>query len=118
MATLRTEETQEEYEKYKAAGGLDGSCTLCGAEPVETFQYWKIVNNKFPYDCIAGVHRMAVLKRHATEDEMTSEELKELKELKKRHINDHYEFMFESTPKTMTIPGHYHLQLMVVKENI
>ena len=49
-----------------------------------SFGYWKIVTNAFPYDLIAGRHDMILPLRHVTENELTEEELVELKEIKWR----------------------------------
>lgn len=58
---------------------------------------------------------MILPKRHVKEDDITKEEWKELKELKEGYVNDNYNYIFESTQRTMTVPDHFHLQLMATK---
>ena len=77
--------------------------------------YWKIVTNDFPFDRIAKSHDMLVLLRHA--DAITEAEREELEKLKNGYVNEHYQYIIEITPNTRSIPGHYHLHLVVAKEN-
>lgn len=117
--TLRTEETQKRYEEVKMSRRMQiqhNVCPLCTAESLQEFQYWRIVENEFPYDRIAAKHHIAVLKRHTTESKMTNNEREEFRELKEGYINENYEFVFESVPRVKTIPAHHHLHLIVVKQ--
>ena len=50
---MRTKEAEAVYRKYRAQGGLEGGCRLCEAPATKTFEHWKIINNKFPYDLVA-----------------------------------------------------------------
>lgn len=115
MRSLRTKETQKKYDDYKKSGGISGECNLCKSEPIKSFGRWRIIDNDFPYDRIADTHHMIISNRHITEDDITDEEWEEFKKLKKGYIDDNYNFIFENTIKTKTIPNHLHFQLMVVK---
>jgi len=116
MATLRTPEGEKKYQDYIKAGGLDNGCPLCRDTARKTFTYWKIVSNDFPYDRVAGAHDMVVPLRHITEHELTAEELEELREIKHSYINDTYDYVIEAVYKKKSIPKHFHLHLVTLKE--
>ena len=115
MGTLRTKKTEKKYKEFKKTNSFTEGCVLCRMKPIKSFEYWKIVNNDFPYDKIADPHHMILPKRHTKERGITKEEWREFKELKEGYLNNNYTFIFESTHKTMTVPGHFHLQLIVIK---
>lgn len=118
--TLRTKETERRYVEHKKRNHSSGGCTLCGQKAIKGFKYWKLVENDFPYDLIADPHHMLVIKRHTREEGITQDEWDEYERLKSGsgYINQNYTFIFESTRKTMTLPDHFHLQLIVVKDNL
>jgi hypothetical protein len=113
MRGLRTEERERLYAAYRSRGELARECVLCGKTPLESFRFWKIVENSFPYDQIAETHHMILPFRHIIESELNAEELKELAELKAGSINEKYDFIMEPTQKRKTIPKHFHLHLIV-----
>jgi diadenosine tetraphosphate (Ap4A) HIT family hydrolase len=117
MGSLRSAEQWTRYEKYKADGGLRGECPLC-AEPrsIESFDHWRIIHSEFPYDRIARVHHMVVPKRHVDERGLSTEEKEELGRVKEKYIYDNYEFVIEASLKTKSIPEHFHLHLIIVKD--
>jgi hypothetical protein len=117
MGTLRTQETKQKYQKFIDEGLLADGCNLCKSPAVVEFKYWRIINNEFPYDLISDVHHMIVTKRHITEDKLNTEEKEELQSLKLGYINKEYEFMMEGTNRKKTIPEHFHVHLITVKEN-
>ncbi|MDP3735238.1 MAG: hypothetical protein Q8R39_02300 [bacterium] len=114
MGSLRTPEGKERYEEYLSLADLS-ACPLCGKESIETFQFWKVTENSFPYDLIAKVHHMLVPKRHAVENELTPEELGELAVIKESFVHQHYEWIVEPTHPSKSIPSHFHLHLIVGK---
>jgi hypothetical protein len=116
MATLRTQENEERYKRLIAEGHLEAGCPLCASAPLHAFKHWKIIPNTFPYDKIATTHHMVVPLRHVRESELTPEELQELLAIKHEYINAHYEYILEATHKKKTIPAHFHLHLVVLKE--
>ena len=73
--------------------------------------------NAFPYDRIAQSHHMLVSNRHAKEVELTPEELSEFIELKNAVLNNRYDYFLEATDRTKSVPEHFHLHLLVVKED-
>ena len=55
--------------------------------------------------------------RHVDEEVLTSEEVSELKDLKKTYLtNQDYGFILETTHNTKTIPEHLHLHLITPKD--
>ena len=90
-------------------------CPLCSGEALTTFVHWKIMKNAFPYDGIARVHDMLVPLRHITEAELTKEQHQELFDIKHTYLNEKYEYIMEATNSVKSIPGHFHLHLIVTK---
>lgn len=114
---LRTKETQAEYDEHIKNGLLDKDCVLCDAPSVKEFNYWRIIKNKFPYDRIAQVHDMLLPKRCVREEEFTTEEIQEFKEIKKGYIEEHYGYMIEPTFKNKSVPEHFHIHLILGKKS-
>lgn len=112
---LRKPETQEKYDMHKAVGALERGCVLCNEFALQTFQFWRIVKNDFPYDVIANIHHMLIPIRHVVESELTDEERKEFNEIKNSYLAMHYDGIYENMPKGKTIPTHMHLHLFVFK---
>ena len=116
MATLRTQEGEKKYQDYIARGGLENGCALCPKAPLRMFKFWKIVQNDFPYDRIASIHHMVIPIRHAGEAELSTEERDELANIKDAYMNAHYEYFIEAARKNKSIPGHFHLHLIVMED--
>lgn len=116
MAILRTPEGKRLYDEYQRNPEFTGTCVLCSVPALKNYKHWKIVKNSFPYDRIAKVHDMLLPLRHTNEEELTLEELEELKNIKKEILNSDYEFILEATNKRKSIPAHFHLHLIIVKE--
>lgn len=95
---------------------MERECAICKGVAVESFTYWKIMANDFPYDKIAQRHDMIVPLRHTAT--VTPEEIQELEEIKKSYLDSHYNYIMEATHPTKSIPGHYHLHLVDLKEDI
>jgi len=84
---------------------------------IKEFKYWAILPNEFPYDAIAEVNHLLFTKRKIPLgwDNLTKDELKELDFLKKTYLPKHYDVLYENFPKSQSIPGHFHLQLLKIK---
>lgn len=96
---------------------MDRICDICEKAPlVKEFTYWKIVDNIFPWDYIAKIQHMAVPKRHVVYEELSDEEKKEYDEIKVGYIEREYDIMAEATNKMKTIPSHFHMHLIVMKD--
>jgi hypothetical protein len=105
--------THNRYMENIETGGLDDGCRLCECVAIHTFKHWKIVDNKYPYDRVALVHEMILPLRHTDGLDLTAQEVAELAKLKTTFLNDNYHFMVEALPKAKSIPGHFHLHLIV-----
>ena len=113
---LRTKSGQEEYDAFKKEADFRDGCRLCKADSIEEFEYWRAIKNRFPYDRIAETHNMIIPKRHIDEVGLTDEEKKELVELKRSYIEENYHFILEATTGIKSIPKHFHLHLITVKD--
>ncbi|MDB5189765.1 MAG: hypothetical protein JWN49_91 [Parcubacteria group bacterium] len=113
--TLRTPEAEQIYREYRASLHPDDPCALCNKAPAtKSFTHWKIAENSFPYDRIAQKHDMLMPIRHVTEAGLTDEEVRELSEIKNTSIEE-YNWILEPTHSNKSIPGHFHLHLIVGK---
>lgn len=61
---------------------------------------------------------MLVPLRHVQERELNEEELKELRKIKETYVNIEYDWIMEPVPKGKTIPAHFHLHLILGKEQM
>jgi diadenosine tetraphosphate (Ap4A) HIT family hydrolase len=112
----RTEAMHKKYENERVIVLEDGGCPMCTAPTRTAYIHWRVVENIYPYDAVAEKHDMLVTKRHLSNDtELTSEEQEELSRLKATYLNDSYTFILEALPKSKSIPGHYHLHLIIPK---
>ncbi len=73
------------------------------------------MGNDFPYDLIAQTHHMLVSNRHVTEPELSGEELDEFKKIKESVIHKEYDYLIEATHNKKSIPGHFHIHLIIAK---
>ncbi len=113
MPSLRTPESKEKYREYRKNEESKDVCLLCEKPALEIFKHWKIIENSFPYDLIAKIHHMIVPLRHVMEDDLNKAELDELRVIKESTINKKYDYIIESTTKT--ISDHFHLHLIISK---
>lgn len=114
IKTLRTLEMHKNYEVYQKTPKFP-TCYICTSRPLKTYTNWKLIENEFPYDEIATRNDMIVPLRHTTEEGLTEEELREFTKIKE-DINDKYDMILENTHKQKSIPGHFHLHLLQIKE--
>jgi hypothetical protein len=115
MPRLRTKKSEKKYHDLVKAGLLKHGCRLCQVSSLKEFTYWRIIRNDFPYDLIAKVHDMIVPKRHAKESELKEIEKKEYAKIKTTYLEAKYEFIVEPMMKLKSIPAHFHLHLIIVK---
>ncbi|MEX2052422.1 MAG: hypothetical protein WD991_01860 [Candidatus Paceibacterota bacterium] len=110
--TFRSKELNDKYLGLIKDGFHDSGCNLCKAPSIKEWDHWRVIDNLFPYDLIAKTHHMLIPKKHAVEEELTGEELAELKKLKQGHINENYGWIMEAVPKIKSVPSHFHLHLI------
>lgn len=106
----------EQYQAVREERIGDDSCPLCSRAAMREFTHWKLLENRFPYDRIAKVHHMILPKRHVVEGEITEEEWAEYHTLKSTFIATDYDMIMEGTPRQKSIPAHFHLHLIELKE--
>jgi diadenosine tetraphosphate (Ap4A) HIT family hydrolase len=117
MKQLRSAKYHETYEKLKLERKGQDHCFLCSTKSIQEFKHWRILLNDFPYDVIASTHHLIVPKIHKTEHLLTEEEREELILLKDTVLDKVYEFVVETLPSQKSIPKHFHLHLMVFKDD-
>ncbi len=112
IVNLRTEATNNKYLEFIEINKKN-NCIYCDKELfVREFQYWVILENRFPYDQIAELSHMLSPKRHvAREEDFTEEERLELLQIKETEMGD-YDLILESTQNTKSRPEHFHLHLL------
>lgn len=106
--TLRKNETEMAY----AAAKLSGELIPLSEEPsLQTYAYWKIINNRFPYDAVYKFHDMLVPKRIF--ENRTSMSMAELSELHNilSVLEQQYDVIFENTPSKRSVRGLFHIHL-------
>lgn len=118
MGSLRTKDTQAAYDAARAQKGYATGCRLCEAPAMQEFTHWKIITDEFPYDKIAKVHDMIVPKEHLTAEQLPIEAWVEFEELKRSVINDRYELVASTTYKNSSNPRHFHMHLIVIKDDL
>jgi diadenosine tetraphosphate (Ap4A) HIT family hydrolase len=87
------------------------------ANSIRDFNYWRIIENKFPYDTIAETHHLLVPKRQVKSWlDMNIEELDELDILITHTLPQAYDMILLNFPKAQSVKDWLHFQLIVVKE--
>lgn len=113
MNKLRTEKTQEAYDKHKAEYCKTGKCYLCEAdEEYYIGIYWRIVTNQFPYDKIAKFHQLLTPVRHVKDrKELTIQEINELNYILEE-LEDTHDCLIENFQGNKSVPDHLHFHLI------
>jgi galactose-1-phosphate uridylyltransferase len=111
----RTQQTQDRYQTERQEEVKNDTCPLCTDNSIAEFIHWRIIPNKYPYDAIASKHTMIIPKEHLRESELSQAALDELDVLKRTTLNEEYLYIIEALPKTKSIPGHFHLHLLIPK---
>ena len=117
MEDLRTKKTHEKYMKVRAQKTFNHTCRLCKIKPIKDFKYWKIIDNEYPWDLIAKTNHMLVPKRHVVYEELNIIEKKELDLIKSNYVNKKYEIIAEATNRKKSIPSHFHVHLLVLRND-
>jgi len=121
---LRTKETMDRYMKVMAERKEKGikSEHFINYEHllVKEFEYWVIIENEFPYDAVAKTSHMISTKRQVPLDWnlLTSGEKMEFEKIRDTYLKEHYDAIWENLPKTQTIPGHFHLHLIILRREL
>jgi hypothetical protein len=90
---------------------------MCGNDDnaLVVFNYWKIIENDFPYDGVCDQNVMLVPLRHvAVEKDLTLAEYNELLWIKEYEITE-YDTIMLNFPKAQTHPSHLHYHLLTFR---
>lgn len=118
---LRSNEMMNTYAatmKERQEKGIQINLYLDGlTKTIKEFEHWMIIPNDFPYDAIATVNHMILPKRAVSFDWqlITDDEKRELELLKQTYLSENYDLVWENLPKGQTVPGNFHLHLLVLK---
>jgi diadenosine tetraphosphate (Ap4A) HIT family hydrolase len=86
------------------------------ANSIRDFNYWRIIENKFPYDTIAETHHMLVPKRQALNwVDLDIDEMTELDGLIMYDLPEQYDMILLNFPKAQSVKDWLHFHLIVVK---
>lgn len=111
MRILRTPEMWEKYNQF-----MDASKDLTTCPLIQSWKYWVLVENEFPYDAITEKHHMLVpIRKFAESGEMKINEWLEFFNIKKELQNE-YNCFLENTKKGRSVPTLYHLHLLSWKK--
>jgi diadenosine tetraphosphate (Ap4A) HIT family hydrolase len=89
---------------------------MANAPSIKDYQYWRIIENKFPYDTIAETHHLLVPKRQVpTYYQLNESEQAELNYLLYVTLNDEYDGRWYNSPKAQSVKDWLHFHLIVVK---
>jgi hypothetical protein len=118
---LRSEETMDRYIAHAAERAKienpPNPFENIEEMAIKSFNHWVIVPNEFPYDAIATTSHLLFTKRTVPFDWtlLNTDELEELESLRKTYLNEHYDLIWENLPKGQTVPGHFHLHVLILK---
>lgn len=107
--SARTAATEQRYQDDKANGRTIGIVH----EPAMFkggFKYFKIIENRYPYDAIFGTHHILVIRRQcANEADFTVEERRELQAIKFAEFYKYHTIMENYRAKSVSGVWHLHL---------
>ncbi len=113
---MRSKATIEQYDAVRRERGAGGPCPLCSQAPIKEFAHWMVQENAFPYDLVADTHHMLLPKRHVVEGELSEEEWIEYSRIKHTFVAENYDMIMEGTPRQKSVPEHFHVHLVVLRE--
>lgn len=117
MASLRTKKSHSKYKNLITKGYFTNGCKLCKEiKQIKEFRHWRVIYAKFPWDLISKTHHILIPKRHVVENKLTRAEKKEFESIKQKFVEKKYELIIETTTRKKSIPEHFHLHLIVIKD--
>ena len=121
--TLRKRESERIYGEFMKGRRKENKnfCPFCNRDiMVKEFRNWIIVENRFPYDKVFITHHLLASKRHLrTYEELTNEEVSELKSIEYQVMNKQlgdYDVIIINIPARQSIPRHLHFHLATYKK--
>lgn len=101
--------------KYATAKGLGLSNELVDEPRIREWKHWAIIHNEYPYSYAFKVHHMLIPKRAVKEDDLSSAEEAELKNILKE-IRSDYDCRMINMPSKQTKLNHFHIHLLTFKD--
>lgn len=98
---------------------MSSECNLCSKNKTKTikkFKHWRIIKSKFPYDKIAKINHILIPQKHKIYKNLNQKEKQEMDLIKQKYIEKRYDLITEATNKRKSIPNHFHIHLLVLKE--
>lgn len=111
--TLRTPQ-DEQYYLDQIKKGL--TIPLSQEPAIFTFKFWRLIENKYPYTLTFKTHHMLLPNREfATLKQATKEELDDYDHILDALSAD-YDCMIVNFPSKQSVKNHYHIHLLVYKD--
>lgn len=110
-ASLRTHAGERRYQMAKRVGDRR---PLVDETRIKEWEYWALIENRFPYDMAFEVHHMLIPKRVVTEDKLNENERKELQKVL-AELSDEYDSYLVNFTSKQTVLDHYHIHMLIWK---
>lgn len=101
-------------ERHYATSKMLGSLVPLHEEPsLQVFRYWRIIDNRFPYDMLFSTcHMLLPIRIVPQHRDLTPEEVDELHDILNGYVEDNYNGYFVSTMSKRSVGSHYHVHLL------
>lgn len=106
----------EDEERYIAAKKAGKTKSLISEPRLKEWRYWALIDNAFPYNIAFQTHHMLIPKREVAVADLTLEEKEELESVLDE-LSNQYDCQLINFPKKQSILNHYHIHLLVYKDN-
>lgn len=113
--SLRTGESEQDYQDAKSRNDLN---PISEEKTICSYRYWRIIENRFPYDVAYKTCHMLVPKRDfARRSQMTVMENHELYTTIYRDLEASYHQIIENMMSSRSIQSTFHLHLVLFKKD-
>ncbi len=110
--SLRTDKDEQAYLTAKIQNNLH---SLKDEPRLREWQFWALIENRFPYSLPFKTHHMLIPKREASESDLSSEEEAELKKIIEELKTD-YDCRIINNPRQQSQKGHFHIHFLEYKD--
>jgi hypothetical protein len=109
--TLRSDAMHTKYLTYPKDKNFMNT-----ANSIRDFNYWRIIENRFPYDTIAKTHHLLVTKRKVPGHHLMNQyEATELDGLINNVLPQDYDMILLNFPQAQSVKDWLHFHLIIVK---
>ncbi len=108
--SLRTAAGERAYQEAR----LNGGTRPLELEPsIKKWQYWRLIENRFPYSVAFKTHHMLVPYRANVSErwDLNDEEKREFERILREFVYPTYDLWFENCPKRRSVARFYHVHL-------